>query len=390
MRVPSILFLGALITLVHAASFADLAAQLPACTSCSAKDSLTVARLENLACGVPVQSQQARFRTHAIVACTLAEIAVILRIYSNFKNLGKLRLDDFFIIGAGLATIPYLYLHCTLANLGFGLNIWDVQPFANLYQLLKLFWVDQMMYSVHLYFTKLSILAYIANIFTVPSFRRMVIWFGTFSAVSFVMTEIVTATQCLPASYNWTNWDGEHKGHCNNLNAQTYAMGAINMVCDIIILVMPLPQLYKLQVNGRQKIQLFFMFSLGAVVTTFSVIRLPFLVQLGRTTNPTWEYVEVTIWSIWETELGMICACLPAIRNLLKTVWPNVFRSITSRVRSGKGTQGNTHDQSSSARERSNIDKKNYYELDERSLIGKSGSAQGATPNASVTVIEAA
>jgi hypothetical protein len=65
---------------------------------------MTVAlmRVQNMACGVPVKSQQMKFRINAIVACIIAEIAVILRIYSKVKILGKLGLDDYFIMIAAV------------------------------------------------------------------------------------------------------------------------------------------------------------------------------------------------------------------------------------------------------------------------------------------------
>lgn len=150
-----------------------------------------------------------------------------------------------------------------MADLGFGLNIWDIQPFDDLYELLKRFWIDQMLYSLHLYSTKISILFFLSSIFTSPLFKKITMGMLIFVAVSGTATLVTTGLQCLPASFNWTGWDGEHVGHCNNLNSQTYAFGAINMVCDLAILIMPLPELYKLQVKGRQKIQLFVMFSLG-------------------------------------------------------------------------------------------------------------------------------
>ncbi|KAH7157929.1 hypothetical protein B0J13DRAFT_650714 [Dactylonectria estremocensis] len=419
--VISLLF-GALANhLVHAAGFADLAAQLPDCglkcvqesipqspceltnstclctdqtfagltqlcvaKSCTVKESLTMLRLQNLACNIPVPSRQVTFKIHAIVACVLAEVCVGLRIFAKLKLMGQLKLEDYFIMVAGVATIPYLYLHCTLADLGFGLNIWDIQPFDNLYQLLKLFWIDQMMYSLLLYSTKLSLLFFLYGIFPSRSFRRTAIALGGFVAVSGVTTLITTGLQCMPASHNWTGWDGEHAGHCNDLNSQTYAFGAINMFCDICILIMPLHELYNLQVRGRQKLQLFVMFSLGIIVTVFSVIRLPFLVNLGKTSNPTWEYVEVTIWSIWETELGMVCACLPAIRHLLKNVWPEAMRTIATMMSSGR-TKDTGYSQSGSHQDRSKTDnkKKDYYELDERSLIanGAKGAANASNTN---------
>ncbi|KAF4472058.1 integral membrane [Fusarium albosuccineum] len=430
MRLSSVsLLLGGLTALVHAAGFADLAAQLPACglecvqsaipnspceltnstclctdqtfagltqqcvaKSCTVKESLTMLRLQNLACGVPVKSQQVRFKIHAIAACIIAEICVIMRLFSKIHILGKLGPEDYLIIVAGLATVPYLYCHCTLADLGFGLNIWDVVPFANLYQLLKIFWIDQMLYSVHLYSTKLSILCFLAGIFPSRSFKNVTIGLAIFVALSGAATLITTGLQCLPASYNYSSWDGESKGHCNDLNSQTYAFGGINMACDLAIVVMPLHELYRLQVSGRQKIQLFVIFSLGIIVTVFSIIRLPFLVTLGKTTNPTWDYVEVTIWSIWETELGMVCASLPAIRHLFKHMFPNALSTIVAKMTSATGSKGTGYDQSGSwapSRSRGNgskADKKDYYELDERSLIGRG--PEGANPNASRTNIE--
>ncbi|KAM5381555.1 hypothetical protein BFJ66_g12799 [Fusarium oxysporum f. sp. cepae] len=406
-------FVAALVGLVNAASFTELAAQLPDCDiqcvqqaipqspcsmtnttclctdqtfagltqacvlkNCTVKDSLTLMRVQNLACGVPVKSQQMKFRLNALVACILAEICVILRIYSKLKIFGKLGPDDYAILIAGFATVPYIWLACRLADLGFGLNIWDITPFERLYELLKLFWIDQIMYSVHLYSTKISILFFLRGIFTTSEFKKLTVSIGIFVCLCGAATMITTALQCLPASFNWTNWDGEHKGHCNDLNSQTYAFGGINMACDIVILVLPINHLWKLQVKGRQKIQLFVMFSLGIVVTVFSIIRLPFLITLGKTTNPTWEYVEVTIWSIWETELGMVCASLPAIRHLFKHLWPNAMATIASKMSFSSTNKDSTLDKSAgswggSRGARSKTDNKEYYELDERSLIGK-------------------
>ncbi|KAI3579128.1 hypothetical protein IWW34DRAFT_805748 [Fusarium oxysporum f. sp. albedinis] len=394
-------FVAALVGLVNAASFTELAAQLPDCDiqcvqqaipqspcsmtnttclctdqtfagltqacvlkNCTVKDSLTLMRVQNLACGVPVKSQQMKFRLNALVACILAEICVILRIYSKLKIFGKLGPDDYAILIAGFATVPYIWLACRLADLGFGLNIWDITPFERLYELLKLFWIDQIMYSVHLYSTKISILFFLRGIFTTSEFKKLTVSIGIFVCLCGAATMITTALQCLPASFNWTNWDGEHKGHCNDLNSQTYAFGGINMACDIVILVLPINHLWKLQVKGRQKIQLFVMFSLGIVFSANTL------------TQMSGEYVEVTIWSIWETELGMVCASLPAIRHLFKHLWPNAMATIASKMSFSSTNKDSTLDKSAgswggSRGARSKTDNKEYYELDERSLIGK-------------------
>lgn len=152
-----------------------------------------------------------------------------------------------------------------MADLGFGLNIWDIQPFDHLYELLELFWIDQILYSVHLYSTKISILCFLLSVFPARAFRYVATGCGVFVTLSCIATLATTALQCLPASYNWTSWDGVSVGHCNDLNVQTYAFGAINMLCDVIIIILPLPELYKLQVKARQRSQLIVIFSLGTM-----------------------------------------------------------------------------------------------------------------------------
>jgi len=64
-------------------------------------------------------------------------------------------------------------------------------------------------------------------------------------------------------SYFWTKWEGFNTGTCNNINVQTYIAGAINIAQDFTILILPMPEVFKLQVSLRKKLQLVFMFSVG-------------------------------------------------------------------------------------------------------------------------------
>lgn len=82
----------------------------------------------------------------------------------------------------------------------------------------------------------------------------------------------------------------------------------------------------------------------------------------------------------------MICASLPAIRHLIKHLFPNAMRTIAAAMSSAATTKGSGYDKSyGSRKDRSNIDQKDYYELDERSLIGN---GQEPGPNGSTTVVK--
>lgn len=68
-------------------------------------------------------------------------------------------------------------------------------------------------------------------------------------------------------------------------------------------------------------------------VTVVSIVRLQFLVNLGSSANPTFDQVDVSIWSTVEIDTGIICTCLPSIRLFLIRVFPVLGGS--SHKRSG-------------------------------------------------------
>lgn len=49
------------------------------------------------------------------------------------------------------------------------------------------------------------------------------------------------------------------------------------------------------------------------------------------------EYTDAGDWSVIEMDASIICACMPGIRRLLKTLWPQVW-STTNRSNTRSGT----------------------------------------------------
>lgn len=69
---------------------------------------------------------------------------------------------------------------------------------------------------------------------------------------------------CRPTTFFWRGWDGEHEGTCPiNVNAQTYALGATNIGLDVLIFLIPMPQLRPLKMSRRKKFGVALMFLVG-------------------------------------------------------------------------------------------------------------------------------
>lgn len=71
--------------------------------------------------------------------------------------------------------------------------------------------------------------------------------------------------QCTPVPFFWNNWTGETTGTCIDINLFSWIRAAIEIAIDISILSLPLPSLFKLQMNWKKKTQVLIMFGLGFV-----------------------------------------------------------------------------------------------------------------------------
>jgi hypothetical protein len=60
-------------------------------------------------------------------------------------------------------------------------------------------------------------------------------------------------------------------------------------------------------------------------VTAVSVIRLASIVEFRESTNLSWDYWGITMWSTVEIAVGMMCACMPSMRLILVRIAPKIF-----------------------------------------------------------------
>jgi len=56
-----------------------------------------------------------------------------------------------------------------------------------------------------------------------------------------------------------------------------------------------------------------------------SVLRVRSIVGYGNSNDPSWDYVVITTWSIYEVYVTIITASLPAVRSLLVYLFPQYF-----------------------------------------------------------------
>lgn len=112
-------------------------------------------------------------------------------------------------------------------------------------------------------FTKITILVLYLRVFPSKLFRLTVnITIGI--CVCYIITFVlVTTVHCLPVSYTWTSWTGETEGRCINFNAFAWAHAIVNIILDLFVILLPIPQLLRLALGTRRKVHLVLMFCVG-------------------------------------------------------------------------------------------------------------------------------
>lgn len=84
----------------------------------------------------------------------------------------------------------------------------------------------------------------------------------TYSAVVWCISFFASMFQCVPVNYNW---DRTIPGHCLNFYLFTIVSSVMNILADVLILVMPLPAIWHMNVNRNNKIALSGVFLLGSL-----------------------------------------------------------------------------------------------------------------------------
>ena len=113
--------------------------------------------------------------------------------------------------------------------------------------------------------TKASILLLLARIFaprrtgSIYIMVHLLIWFN---CIFYGAVTVVKVIQCIPRQ---RIWDSSISGNCIDLTAVLKTTGSFNTVSDLFILILPIREIWKLQMETRQKIGVSAAFAIGLV-----------------------------------------------------------------------------------------------------------------------------
>ncbi|KAK9438245.1 Peptidase cysteine/serine, trypsin-like protein [Metarhizium brunneum] len=295
-------------------------------SSCTIKEAIMVKNLTSTSCGDPFRDKSGQYAVVSKVFAIISAMFVIQRFAYKFWAKLEYGLDDWFVLLTTVVGIPttVMNVHYVAPN-GIGRDAWTL-TYDNITNFGRYFYILEIIYIVEVSLSKLAILFFYIRIFPGRRVRR-VLWgsvaFVALFGIAFTFSAIF---QCTPIDHNWLKWDGIHEGRCVNINAGAWSNAAISILLDGWMLAVPLWQLKALNLDWKKKIGVGLMFGVGAFVTIVSILRLKSLVKFGSdSTNPTWDFFNVGIWSVVEINVAVICACLPTFRLVLVRLFPRIL-----------------------------------------------------------------
>ncbi|KAK3940243.1 hypothetical protein QBC46DRAFT_341802 [Diplogelasinospora grovesii] len=249
-----------------------------------------------------------------------------LRVWSRLRKGGRLGPDDYFILAAltfALASSGIMIASC---QYGFGQHIFNLTP-ENKIETLMYFYICQITYKTSINLTKCSILMLYDRIFGNVRWIRWLCWFLV-ACVALYAIASVTATifQCNPVPRAFNKLI---PGTCIDNGTFWYANAGFSVATDLIILFIPMPLVYQLQIPRVQKIALVVVFALGGFVVITSCLRMTTINIAATSPDSTFD-IASTMWTVIEMNVAIVCACLPMVRPLLVKLFPKLMPKSSS------------------------------------------------------------
>ncbi|PTB44579.1 uncharacterized protein TrAFT101_003129 [Trichoderma asperellum] len=245
----------------------------------------------------------------ALAVTALSLVALCLRLYVRTRIAKAVGLDDWLIIAGWIGACGYASAIVVQTKWGLGLTSLNDMPDKNVVNFGFTQYVGAPFYVLGIWGFKTSLL--VSYVRLVPGTYRLVpISLAVIVTLAHIAFLLVFLLLCIPVRKQWIPTT---PGHCGQAVPFYITFSSLTIIFDVITLVLPFPVLIKLQMKRRRKIALLCLFALGIFVTIVQIIRIQTIASLVNYLDS----AEAIKWSIVETNVGIIIACVPTLAPLV-------------------------------------------------------------------------
>ncbi|KAK2608704.1 hypothetical protein QQS21_002693 [Conoideocrella luteorostrata] len=174
--------------------------------------------------------------------------------------------------------------------------------------------ITELIYVWNLCWTKLSLLVMYYRVFHFPYFKKLTVGVGCFVITWAICITFLFTFICMPVEKLWRP---ELPGRCVSELGVWLANAGATIFSDVVILLLPIPQVWNLQLKKFEKVGLTIIFGLGFFAVFASSFRTWVLFNYSKYDIP-YTLTPLLAWSQIEMSAGIISACLPTMRPITR------------------------------------------------------------------------
>lgn len=183
--------------------------------------------------------------------------------------------------------------------------------------------LDKLIFYVTVAFIKISLTLFIRRLIdrTSRSWRWLCDFFLATLGIYIVGAVFWFCFSCDPAQSQWDKlYSGEleEPATCINTSLQGQVLNIVHVVQGVILLSSPVVILWKVQMDIKKKMRLFFIWAVGLLVVLFGLLR---MLRADFTSDVTWTYTELLIWTSLDVSVGIVVISLPVLDAWLAGGW---------------------------------------------------------------------
>ncbi|KAI1497448.1 hypothetical protein F5X99DRAFT_421366 [Biscogniauxia marginata] len=249
-----------------------------------------------------------------VLCLTVATLIVSLRLYTKHFILNQFWLDDYLAAAALVGTITCGVIQCVQTRYTLGYHIWDLPDLTPLQTYFKLLYASSIMYNVTLLCIKFSLFfQYYRLVKEIPRYSLAYIVIMALVGCWSVVQILLVVFACFPIR---GFWDLSVEAKCIDHAQLVWITALGNIITDIVVLLLPMPVVWKLNLKKGRKWAIIGIFSLGFFTCAISICRLVSYAMM--TFDVTYDMVRVIVWALVEMTSGLLCSVLIAIRPILR------------------------------------------------------------------------
>ncbi|PSN63289.1 hypothetical protein BS50DRAFT_109155 [Corynespora cassiicola Philippines] len=258
------------------------------------------------------------------VTFAVALLFVFIRLFVRWRVVrlnGKEDVIICFALAASLLSCVFMHLEVSYGGLG---QHFDTLTADEVTLFFKYSYFSIMCYNLSLSLTKFAIVFLCLRVFAPSDWYKACVAVLAFITLYTLYIIIISITPCLPIH---AYWDSTVQGWCFPNAVLWFVNAGLNIFTDILVVVLPIPGIFKLQLPRKQRIGVSLVFALGFFVCVISIVRLKALYAATMSTDSTFDNYDIAIWSVVEVNSAVIGACLPTLKPLISRVWPRLLSS---------------------------------------------------------------